>query len=131
MPGNSRDANLRGRIAANERWAHTDDRTAATAPARAALDARFEAEVDPDGKLDPDERARRVASKRRAYFGRLALLSAQSRRRAAEERTAAASRRITGDARRAADELRRTADDIEAAAQAADAPSGRGLRTAS
>ena len=119
MTGNSRDASLRGRIAANERWADTDDRAAATAPARRGFDARFEAEVDPDGTLDPAERARRVASKRRAYFGRLALLSAQSRRRAAQERSAAADRRVAEAARRAAAELRETADDIEAAAQAA------------
>jgi hypothetical protein len=119
MPGDSRDASLRSRIAANERWAHTDDRAAATAPARAGLDARFVAEVDPDGMLDPAERARRVASKRRAYFARLALLSAQSRRRAAEERHEVANRRVAGDARRAAGELRKAADDIEAAAEAA------------
>jgi hypothetical protein len=118
MPENSRDASLRGRIAANERWARTDDRAAATAPARSGFDARFEAEIDPDGTLDPAERARRVASKRRAYFARLALLSAQSRRRAARERSAATDRRVAAEARRAATELRRTAEDIEAAADA-------------
>ena len=42
--------------------------------------ARFEREVDPDGTLSPDERARRAESKRRAYFQRLALKSARARR---------------------------------------------------
>ena len=42
-----RRASLRARIAANERWASTDDRHAAAAPARAGFDARFAAEVDP------------------------------------------------------------------------------------
>lgn len=41
---------------------------------------RFEREVDPDGILAPDERARRAESKRRAYFQRLALKSAHARR---------------------------------------------------
>src|SRR5665647_1362140 len=73
---------LRASIAAHESWSRTTDRSARTAPARAALMARFEREVDPDGTLPPDERARRADHKRRAYFGRLALKSARSRRRA-------------------------------------------------
>lgn len=48
--------------------------------------AKFEREVDPDGVLPPDERARRAEHKRRAYFQRLALKSARARRRAAELR---------------------------------------------
>lgn len=62
----------RARIAAHTRWAHTSDRTAATAPARAAFADRFERQVDPDGQLDPTERARRAANARSAYFARLA-----------------------------------------------------------
>ncbi len=72
---------LLARIAAHESWANTVDRSARTAPARAALMAKFEAEVDPDGKLDPTERARRAEHKRKAYFQRLALKSAQARRK--------------------------------------------------
>lgn len=85
------EASLRGRIAAYERWARTADRTAATAPGRRGLEARFEREVDPSGELDPAERARRVDAKRKAHFMRLALLSARSRRAAAEARAAANS----------------------------------------
>lgn len=76
-------ATLRARIAANASWAVTHDRSARTAPARAALLAKFEAEVDPEGVLAPDERQRRAAFKRRAYFQRLAFRSAQARRKAA------------------------------------------------
>lgn len=61
------------RIAASERWAREPDRTAATAPARAGLLARFEREVDPDGTLSPHERAKRADSARRAFYTRLAL----------------------------------------------------------
>lgn len=68
------------RIAAHESWAHTSDRAARTAPARAALLARFERQADPDGTLLPDERARRADHLRKAYFLRLALKSARARR---------------------------------------------------
>lgn len=116
------DASLRASIAANERWARTADRAAATAPARAGLDARFEAEVDPDGILDPAERARRVASKRRAYFKRLALQSARSRRLAADVRRTARERQSAAQARQTAAELRRAADELETAAGTETAP---------
>lgn len=52
-----------------------------TAPARAAFLRRFEDEVDPDHELDPAERARRAGHARKAYFARLALKSAQARRK--------------------------------------------------
>lgn len=78
---------LVARIAAAERWSRTGDRAAALAPARAGMMARFEREVDPDGVLDPADRARRAESAKSAHYARLALKSAQARRaraRAAE-----------------------------------------------
>ena len=75
---------MAAQIAANDSWAHTPDRNARTAPARAALMARFEREVDPDGTLPPQERAKRAANARTAHFTRLALASARSRRKAKE-----------------------------------------------
>lgn len=73
---------LASRIAACDRWANTPDRAAATEPARRGLLARFEREVDPDGTLPPTERARRAELARRAFYARLALKSAQARRKA-------------------------------------------------
>ena len=71
---------LRAQIAANTSWANTADRQARTAPAtRAALD-RFERQVDPDGTLDPAERAKRAENARKAYFQQLAFKSAKARR---------------------------------------------------
>lgn len=70
-------------IAAHESWANTTDRTARTAPARAALDQRF---LDQAGG-DPA----RAEHLRKAYFKRLALKSAQSRRKAKEALTEAAA----------------------------------------
>ena len=74
-------AELLGRIGAHAKWANCDDRTAATAPARAAFLDRFEQQVDPDGALAPAERARRAESARKAYMLQLALKSAAARRR--------------------------------------------------
>lgn len=65
---------LRSRIAAHESWARTDNRAARTAPARAALDQKFLDAADGDTV--------RAAHLRKAHFARLALKSAQSRRKA-------------------------------------------------
>jgi hypothetical protein len=71
---------LSARIAAHDRWGHTADRAAATAPARAAFLNRFEREADPDGVLPPDVRAKLAANLMSAHFARMALKSAQARR---------------------------------------------------
>ena len=74
MPEQS-DRSLIASIAAHESWAATDDRSARTAPARAALDQKF---LDAAGG-DPV----RAASLRKAHFLRLARKSAQVRARKA------------------------------------------------
>jgi hypothetical protein len=74
---------LAAQVAAHESWAHTSDPTARTANARAALMARFEREVDPHGLLTDEERTKRAAHARTAYYTRLALRSAVARRNAA------------------------------------------------
>ena len=72
---------LRASLASHASWAKTTDRSARTAAARRKFDERFEREVDPDGVLSPAERTRRAANARKAYYARLALKSAQARRR--------------------------------------------------
>jgi len=74
-----------GRIGAHALHARHDPRET-TAPARRAFLDRFEREADPDGTLDPAERARRARHLRSAYFSRLALRSAQVRRERALRR---------------------------------------------
>jgi hypothetical protein len=69
------------RIAVHTSWANTVDRTARTAPATAASMARFEKQVDPDGVMDPQTRAKAAENARRAYFLALAAKSAAARRR--------------------------------------------------
>ncbi|MBA2952158.1 hypothetical protein GON03_19260 [Nocardioides sp. MAH-18] len=68
------------RIAANERWAKTEDRSAATQPARDAMARKFEDQVDPDRVLPAAERAKRAENAKRAHYQRIALKSAQARR---------------------------------------------------
>ncbi|MDP9393843.1 MAG: hypothetical protein M3Q27_06080 [Actinomycetota bacterium] len=82
-------SSLRAQIAAHESWARTTDRAARTAPARAEFDRRFERQVDPDGVLEPAERARRAGHARKAFFARLTLKSAQARSRKAQGGAAA------------------------------------------
>jgi hypothetical protein len=76
----AQDFHLRAKLAAYSRWARTSDPAAATAPARAAFNARFEREVDPGGTLPAAERERRALAARKAYFARLAYRSAKARR---------------------------------------------------
>lgn len=76
MPAPKSERSLAASIAAHESWAATPNRSKRTAPARAALEAKFLAEADGDPV--------RAEHLRRAYFQRLALKSAQARRRAKE-----------------------------------------------
>lgn len=84
------ERSLRARLAAHESWARTPDPAARTAAARQAFADRFEQQVDPEGVLEPAERARRAASARKAHFTKLAYESARARsqRKAAKQREA-------------------------------------------
>jgi hypothetical protein len=74
---------MRARVAAHTRWSQHDP-VSGTAAARRALNDQFERMVDPDHELPTDERSRRAASARKAYFARLALASSRARRSRAE-----------------------------------------------
>ena len=67
---------LRSQIAAHQSWGQTPNRSARTAPARAALDAKFLKAADSDPI--------RAEHLRKAYFAGLALKSIASRRKARE-----------------------------------------------
>lgn len=73
MPEPPNERTLHASLAAHESWAQTTDRSKRTAPARAALEAKWLDQADGDPK--------RAESLRKAYFKRLALKSAQARRR--------------------------------------------------
>jgi hypothetical protein len=70
---------LSAKAASNARWAKQDG-TRQGLILRAGFDAKFEREVDPDGVLSPQERARRAANAKKAHMQRLAIKSAQARR---------------------------------------------------
>jgi hypothetical protein len=70
---------LQARMAAHALHARVEDPAAHTAPAREVFLSRFEREVDPEGVLEPQERARRAEHAKKAYFTRLALASSKAR----------------------------------------------------
>lgn len=67
---------LRARIAAHALHAKGGTNTK---PATAAFLNRFAREVDPDGILSPEERARRAAHARTSYMQSLALKASRAR----------------------------------------------------
>ena len=71
---------MRARLAAHKSWARTDDPTARTAPARAAMRQRFEDQVDPDRTLSESERARKADHEFRSYMAGLSLKASKARR---------------------------------------------------
>ena len=75
---------LAGKKGAHRSWAVTPDRSARTAPARAAMQKKFEQQVDPEGLLPLPERARRAEHLRKAHYADLALRSAKARRARAQ-----------------------------------------------
>ena len=80
----SKDARSRVRLGAFAQHAAYDTRET-TLAARQAFARRFERLVDPDGVLSEPERARRAEAAKRAHFQRMALLSAQARRKKADD----------------------------------------------
>ena len=87
------DRQLVASMAAHMSWANTEDRTARTASGRAAFERRFLDEADGDSL--------RAEHLRKAYYRRLALKSAQARRKikilVAEAAEAEAELRAGGD----------------------------------
>jgi L-alanine-DL-glutamate epimerase-like enolase superfamily enzyme len=71
---------LRARLGAYELHARRDP-SETTRAAREKFAERFYLAVDPHGELEADERERRAAALRRAYYTRLALKSAAARRK--------------------------------------------------
>lgn len=81
-PAGHPDGSLISKVANHARWAAVDDPTVETAAARQAFMDRFVREArEKFGDLPTDELARRAEHLRKAYFARLALKSAQARRR--------------------------------------------------
>jgi hypothetical protein len=78
MPMTAAQRSMRGRLGAHTLHS-THDSTELTVNGRKAFMNTFEAQVDPEGILSPEERSRRAQSARKAHMTRLALLSSQAR----------------------------------------------------
>ena len=81
MPQTAEDRSAAGRIGAavlHSRY-YSREVTQAARAASPSNPSYFEREVDPEGVLEPAERARRAEHAKRAYFLRLALKSAKAR----------------------------------------------------
>src|SRR6478735_5817258 len=76
----------RGSIGGHVHWSQCPDRTARTAKARAASIKRFERIVDPDGVLDPVERAKRANNARQAHMKQMARKSVKVRKQQKAQR---------------------------------------------
>jgi hypothetical protein len=70
---------LRAQIAANARWSKFMAREDQADAARAAIFARLERQVDPDGTLPPGERASLVKAAARELSARLNAAKARKR----------------------------------------------------
>lgn len=87
MSSTPTERTLAARAAAYTRWSRTADTTAATAPMRDARLAQFEAQVDPEGVLAPEERQRRAGLARKAFMTDMARRSVASRRKSKTAKT--------------------------------------------
>lgn len=72
-----------GRLGADISWARTPVRSERTAPARRALEGKWERDV-PDTVTDPDERRKAAASLRKAHYRRMSIAGVEARRRKRE-----------------------------------------------
>lgn len=72
---------LRAKIAGNESWAKTKNRTKRTQRARDTFRESFQDVVDPEHLLDPVERAKAGEAGYRAHMARLAFKSSKARRK--------------------------------------------------
>lgn len=61
-------------------WAAVPDRPAAMKPLRDGFTRKLEREIDPDGRLSPQELATRVEMARAAHMARMTRLAAKARR---------------------------------------------------
>lgn len=76
---------LRARLGAYAMLANNDVMVT-SAPGRAAADARFEDQVDPQRLLPEEERRRRAEMARKAHMSKMGLASARARRARKEGR---------------------------------------------
>lgn len=80
MTESAAERSLHAQAASLTYWSRVPNRTAATQPLRDGFVRKLELQVDPDGVLEPQERARRVEMARRAHLANASRLAAKARR---------------------------------------------------
>jgi hypothetical protein len=75
------ERSLRARLAVHSSWARTTNPSERTRPGREAAFEKFRRQVDPDGKLSPEERDRRARHAQRAHMLELSLRASKARRK--------------------------------------------------
>lgn len=79
---------LQAQAASLTYWSQVRDRSAAMKPLRDGFLRKLEQQVDPDGTLDPVERAKRVEMARRAHLANASRLAAKAARERRERAAA-------------------------------------------
>lgn len=85
------ERSLRASAASLTYWSQVPDRELAMKPLRDGFRRKLEQQVDPDGVLAPEERARRAEFARRAHLANASRLGVKSRRERAAKKAAAQS----------------------------------------
>lgn len=78
------ERSLHAQQASLEHWSRVEDRTDATQAWRDAFTRKLELQIDPDGKLPPQELAVRVEMAKKAHMVKMTRRSIQARRARAE-----------------------------------------------
>jgi hypothetical protein len=86
MPLSASERRLRARKASLTAWQNTVDRSARGRHANAGLMAKFAREIDPDGTMDPKERAAKVKTRHAKHIADMQWAAVQARRAKAEKR---------------------------------------------
>jgi hypothetical protein len=80
MPLTDHQRHLRAKIAGYESWANTENRSARTAPARAARRRKLEQRIDPEGVIAPAELKARADAAEKAELARTSFLASKKQR---------------------------------------------------
>ena len=88
MTASPAERRLQAQAASLTYWSQVRDRSAAMKPLRDGFIRKLEQQVDPDGVLDPQERARRVDMGRRAHLANASRIAAKAARERRERAAA-------------------------------------------
>ena len=101
MPLSPSERRLRAQKAGLTGWANTVDRSARGRHANAGLLAKYERQADPDGTMDPRERAKRASTLLKQHYADMRWKAVEARRRRVQEKLDRAAEMKAGRDKRA------------------------------